>query len=411
VRWSTILDALMATCCGGSSFYSIAPSWATTRSQEDDSSNGGKSVATREGDAFEEAEAATATAPSAEVEKRRRLEFLEKYQDAIKTFDPEGAEPAVFFRGVIEKPEEWTAICPRGVELVRVDGDLWEALVRKVPNEGHERVVTEFGKQLGVYADAINTRYTPMLAAGGGHRKIGEIRETNGDILPEKRADPDQALRVVLKDDQEPRVVVEVELSNRSPLKLAEWVDRLMRSWTKLRVVVGLKIYTRTPEDLENDTFACVCFVWKKLDGDAEKYSVERVFDIGTRASGMSSKKEVADFWTKNGVNYDEIKEDASSFKVEPVPAGLKKIQGDLGPGKLPLACPDDLADHFTVTIDMGTVYYGCDREELREEPASKKAKLKVEMAKAALGDDETLELDLYEVTVALNSIKTEKFD
>jgi hypothetical protein len=128
-------------------------------------------------------------------------------------------------------------------------------------------VVTEIGAQLRNYADAMNTRYTPRLFAGGGHRLIGKMAQSDGDVLDEKRADPDQALNVVNSETGElqQRVVVEVELMNRSPLLLVKWAHRLMITWKQLRVVIGLKIYTRSKEDTISGTFACVCFVLKKL--------------------------------------------------------------------------------------------------------------------------------------------------
>ena len=86
-------------------------------------------------------------------------------------------------------------------------------MIRKVPNRGHRAATTEFAGQLRNYAVAMNSKFIPELQAGGGHRKVDELDLGDDEILPEKRIDPDEALSVMLDDDQAPRVVIEVELS------------------------------------------------------------------------------------------------------------------------------------------------------------------------------------------------------
>ena len=125
-----------------------------------------------------------------------------------------------------------------------------------------------------------------------------------------------------------------------------------------------------------------------------------RVFDIGTRSSRMDTQK-LAEFWTEEGVDYNKVDD---SLEVESVPLPF--------PDQLPPACPDNLADHFTVTIDKETIYHSAARGLYKppQEPMSKKAKLEAIIADAVLNNEEALELDLYKVTYALSLIKSEKF-
>lgn len=63
-------------------------------------------------------------------------------------------------------------------------------------------------------------------------------------FIQKKRLHPDEALSVVV-DSLDPRVVTEVELSNRNSLPLADHVHKLTKGWPLLRCVVGIKIYKR----------------------------------------------------------------------------------------------------------------------------------------------------------------------
>jgi len=179
-----------------------------------------------------------------EFDEETRKLFLENYWVKVKDFDEDKDEDVRFFRG-IRDPDAFTSFSPRGVVLVRNADQTWDALIRKVPNEGHQAATAEFLKQLGIYADAMNSVYTPNIRAGGGHEKVDRL-DLVDEVLPEKRTDPDVVLRVALGDDTGPRVVIEVELSNRDPLKLAKHVHQLMTSWQDLRCVIGIKIYKRS---------------------------------------------------------------------------------------------------------------------------------------------------------------------
>ena len=320
-----------------------------------------------------------------------RKKFIEAYWEKVKEFDDDG-DDVVFFTGVTN-PDAFTAFSPRGVVLVRnaLDQSTWDALIRKVPNEGHQAATTEFGPQLGNYAVAMNSKFTPELRAGGGHRKVDEVALGDDEVLPEKRVDPDVVLRLVLDDDKEPRVVIEIELSNRGPLKLAKHVRQLMKSWKHLRCVVGIKIYKRSTQGA---AFPCVCFVWKKRDDDS--IYIERIFDIGPRPSAMTSKDEVADFWTTNNVDFTAVAaEDGKSFDVTPLPQDL--------PYPLPEECLDELDDHFTVTISQDLVYHGQSRTN-RSQPL-KKQKLLLQ-----LKDDAPLQLELFPVIRAVDAFKAKNF-
>jgi hypothetical protein len=113
---------------------------------------------------------------------------------------------------------------------------LWDAWIRKVPNKGHELALSELGRQLGNYARGMNYKLDPKITAAGGHEEIDEVTLEDGDVHPERRVDPDKAMRVALEaGESEPRIVIEVELSNRDPLPLAKHVHGLMLGWPNLR--------------------------------------------------------------------------------------------------------------------------------------------------------------------------------
>ena len=312
-------------------------------------------------------------------------EFLREYQAAAEKFD--GDEDVVFFRG-IENPDDWTEIAPRGVVFVRASDGSWDAIIRKVPNDGHQAALYELVKQLGYYADAMNAKFTPKIRAGGGHRKVDEVDLGDEDVLPEKRVDPDVLLRVAQDDDLGPRVVIEIEVSNRDPLELAKHVHQLMKStsWHHVRCVVGLKIYKRSGH---GEPFAVVCFVWKKRDDDS--IFVERIFDIGPRPSGAMtcSKVAVAKFWTENKVDFTA---DDDGLTVTPLPHPLAY--------PLPEDCPDELGDHFTVNIPRDMVYHG---HSPSRPPPEKKAKLDVD-------EDTPLKLDLFEMLRKVDRFKSQTF-
>eukprot|EP00635_Sarcinochrysidales_sp_CCMP3193_P009504 CAMPEP_0118919666 /NCGR_PEP_ID=MMETSP1166-20130328/18671_1 /TAXON_ID=1104430 /ORGANISM="Chrysoreinhardia sp, Strain CCMP3193" /LENGTH=394 /DNA_ID=CAMNT_0006860195 /DNA_START=27 /DNA_END=1208 /DNA_ORIENTATION=+ len=276
-------------------------------------------------------------------ERKKREKFLRDYQGAAKKFDEDSNDDVVFFQG-IEDPDAFTEIAPRGVVLVlNADGQTWDAYIRKVPNEGHQAATTRFGAQLTNYADVMNSKFTPKLWAGGGHREVDPMDLDNDEVLPKKRTDPDVVLRVAVGDDTEPHVVIEVELSNRDPLKLAQHVHQLMTSWQDLRCVIGIKIYKRSGP---GGVFSVVVIVWKKR-GDGSVF-VERVFDIGPRPSKMTSKEAVADFWSANNVDFT-VADDG--FEVTELPHEL--------PYPLPDECPSYLKQHFTVTVPQEDVYHG----------------------------------------------------
>ena len=250
-------------------------------------------------------------------------------------------------------------------------------------------MTAELTAQLGNYAHAMNAKLNPEIWAGGGHRKVDKIDLDDGEVLPEKRTDPDVVLRVALGDDTGPRVVIEVELSNRDPLKLAKHVHQLMTSWQDLRCVIGIKIYKRSER---GGPFAVVVIVWKKR-GDDSIY-VERIFDIGPRASDMRSKADVATFWVKNGVNFDAVADD-DGFKVTPIPHHLAYPLPDEG--------PDELDTHFTVTIPRDLVYHG--HSPSKRPQVRKKPKLLLD-----LDENAPLQLDLFVMLRALDVFKSENF-
>ena len=280
-----------------------------------------------------------------EEDEETRNNFTGAYWAKVEEFDEDKDDDVMFFRG-IRDPDAFTAFSPRGVVLVRNADQTWDALIRKVPNEGHQAVTFEFVGQLGNYAHAMNSEYTPNIRAGGGHSKVDEIELGDNEVLPEKRIDADVVLRVALGDDTGPRVVIEVELSNRGPLKLAKDVHQLMKSWQDLRCVIGIKIYKRSER---GGSFAVVVIVWKKKRDDNSIY-VERIFNIGPRASAMRSKADVATFWEKNGVNFDAVADD-DGFEVAKLPHGLPYPP-------LPKKCPGNLLEHYRVRIDMADVYH-----------------------------------------------------
>ena len=319
-------------------------------------------------------------------------DFLKAYRAKAKEFDEEGSDVLFCEKLHINNPDEFVEYCPRGVVLEQSasGSSLWDAWIRKVPNKGHEAATTELGGQLRNYAVAMSSKFNPEIQAGGGHEKVNEADLGDGDVLPEKRVDPDQALRVVVEGDTEPRVVVEVELSNRDPLPLVEHVHLLMTRWDNLRCVMGLKIYKRSEV---GEKFACVCFVWKKRSNNS--IYVERVFDVGPKPSSMRSREAVAEFWNTEKVDFHAISTDnGNSFKVEAMPSNLDY--------PLPRECPDEMEDHFTISIDKAVIYHG--------HTPTKWIRRKKPKRTEDLKDEAKLEIDLFLMLRAIDSVKTKNF-
>jgi len=227
----------------------------------------------------------------------------------------------------------------------------------------------------------MNAKFTPTISVGSGHRKVDAL-DVGGDArLPQKRIDPDLGS---VPADEEPRLVVEVEISNRYPLRLAKHVHQLMTSWVHLRCVIGLKIY----EPTTRGQFAAVCFVWKK--GEKNSIFVERIFDVGPRPSRMTSKDAVAQFWREHGVDFTAVADDKASFEVKPLPQELEC--------PLPDDCPDELKNHFTVVVvEQADVYHG-----LSETRHVQEKRLKYVLR---VSDDARLEIDLYALVKRLEDL------
>mmetsp|Transcript_9741 Transcript_9741/g.39643 ORF Transcript_9741/g.39643 Transcript_9741/m.39643 type:complete len:368 (+) Transcript_9741:192-1295(+) len=350
-----------------------------------------------------------ATSPKhADVDEATSAAFRKAYWDAVRTFDKDAESPRPFYRG-IRDPDAFTKFCPRGVVLEqrRDDPSLWDAFIQKLPNTGHEAATGELAWQLGNYCHAMNAKFTPEIALGVGHTKVDPL-DVGDEQLPEKRINPDQGIRVVT--DKKPRLVVEVEVWNRTPLQLAKHVHQLMTSWVHLRCVIGLKIYKRTAAGAP---FAGVCFVWKK-SAEGNSIFVERIFDVGPRPSTMTSKGDVAEFWREHNVNFSAVAQGAvaegagaegdgaeadgaegdsadggASFKVKPLPSVLEC--------PLPEDCPDDLEDHFTVVVDQADVYHGHSPTRRVQEKRLKHIR--------PLPDDARLEIDLYALVKRLEDL------
>lgn len=323
--------------------------------------------------------------------------FLKAYRDFAEKFDDAGCHDVLFYKNILlHDTGGYHCHCPNGVVLVRSANGamLWDAWIRKVPNKGHEYALTELGAQLRNYAKGMNYKLDPKITAGGGHEEIGEVTLEDGDVYPERRVDPDKAIRVALEaGESEPRIVIEVELSNRDPVPLAKHVHGLMLGWPNLRCAIGLKIYKRTAVGA---AFACVCFVWKK--GVDDTIYVDRVFDMGPKKSNMKSRKDVAEFWKNNKVNFAKVSDDdGNSFQVQELPSDLDY--------PLPSEeCPDELEDHFTVSISREDVYYGR-TPTMKTEVAPKKPKHLQEYS-----GNESLEIDLYLVLHSIDEVKTKNF-
>ena len=345
--------------------------------------------------------AATLSSPILDAKEKHPLEredFLQAYRDKVKEFNDEKGNGVLFYTN-IEDPNSVQEFCPRGVVLERNrdqgssdDSSRWDAWIRKVPNKGHQAATNELGRQLSNYAVAMSSKFNPEIQGGGGHEAAEEVVLADNEVLPEKRIDPDEVIRVVVDDDNAARVVVEVELSNRDPLQLSKHVQQLMKSWPHLRCVVALKIYKRA---CAGEKFSCVCFVWKKDKSDNSIY-VERVFDVGPKPTKMRSVQDIAEFWSKEGVGFGNVSQDnGQSFRITPMPAGLNY--------PLPRECPDDLEDHFTVTVDKSDVYHGHTPKKWQRKKKPKRTE--------DVKDDESLELNLFPVIRAVDKFKETNFN
>jgi hypothetical protein len=322
--------------------------------------------------------------------------FGKAYGDFAEKFDDDGCHDVLFYKNILLRDTgDYHCHCPKGVVLVKSANGamLWDAWIRKVPHQGHKIALTEFGRQLGNYATGMNYKLDPEIIAGGGHEEIDEVTLEDGDVHPERRVDPDMAIRVALKAGvSEPRIVIEVELSNRDPLPLAKHVHGLLLGWPNLRCAIGLKIYRRSEVGA---AFACVCFVWKKR-ADNTIY-VDRVFDMGPKKNLMISLEDVAEFWKNSNVDFNNVSVgDGNSFQVQELPSDLDY--------PLPKACPDALEDHFTVSISREDVYYG-HTPTMKTERAPKKPKHLQEYS-----GNKPLEIDLYLVLRSIDEVETTNF-
>jgi hypothetical protein len=229
------------------------------------------------------------------------------------------------------------------------------------------------------------------------------VTQTSGAFPSLKRLEPDAALGPAL-DVANPRVVVELEVCNRSPSVLAKHCLELLDRSQLLRVVVGVKVYPRSDSNPTHGPFAAVCFVYRK---DAlDRIHLERVFDVGTRPQNLQ-KELVAEEWCKYvalpgarllvldpPVSIDPaattptpVDRDTTTFVIEPLPPG-ESIPADWEPSSM----SPELRSHCSVTILEEDVFYGCDVQ--RPDGA----------------EPRNLELDISAALAALDEIKTKTF-
>jgi hypothetical protein len=242
----------------------------------------------------------------------------------------------------------------------------------------------------------------PLINASGGHTDFNEAAHEDGNVHPERRkkfVDPDCMMRLISGGFQDPRVIIEVEVSNRSPVTLSKHVHSLMKGKANLRCVIGMKFY---PRNKEHNPFAAVCFVWKKRPDNNQIY-IESVFDFGPKASAITSFSEIANFWTEKQVDFTNVQNPngGTPFEVTPVPApGIPYISTGVPPNSdlrnIPVNCGDMVRRHCTVTIAMSDVYYGHNPIPVEGEGVAQ--------------EETDLEIDLYEVLCTIEIFKTKNF-
>ena len=111
----------------------------------------------------------TAAPKKNELTEETKAAYFERCWKAVDDANTSG----YFFEG-IEDPYAFTAISSRCVTLeqVGVDGS-WKVKLRTVPNHGYEDGSCEVGKQLGNYADAMNSKYARLERRWRTHRGSG----------------------------------------------------------------------------------------------------------------------------------------------------------------------------------------------------------------------------------------------
>jgi hypothetical protein len=228
------------------------------------------------------------------------------------------------------------------------------------------------------------------ICSGGGFTRFKKAADEDGNVHPEKCVDPDCVMQFISRHDKDPRVIIEIEFSNRSPFTLSKHVHSLMEGEANLRCVIGMKFYPRNEED---KPFAAVCFVWKKRPDNNQIY-IDRVFDFGPKASAITSFSEIANFWTEKQVDFTNVQNPngATQFEVTPVPApGIPYNNAGVPPNpdlpNMPLDCSDlRVKEHCIVTIAMADVYYGHNPIPVEEEGVAQE------------DHQRDLEIDLYKV-------------
>jgi len=106
--------------------------------------------------------------------------------------------------------------------------------------------------------------------------------------------------------------------------------------------------------------------------------------------------RDIAQFWSEEGVDFGDVSEDnRQSFRITPMPADLDY--------RLPRECPDEMEDHFPVSVDKEDVYHGHTPTKWQR----KKKPKHIEDSK----HDAPLEIDVFPVLRAVDKFKAKNFD
>ena len=146
---------------------------------------------------------------------------------------------------------------------IKMEYDNGQIKIIDVQGQGHRAVISVVSKQFGNFSDLLRT-----LFSGGGGLAPTYVREEDGSYRKtDKKADPDEALKVFRNQKLIFRVIFEVGIYNSNLGKLDERMKSLLRGWPECLIGIAVKYYPR------------VLLVYYKRDGIVR---LEKVVDVGT---------------------------------------------------------------------------------------------------------------------------------
>ena len=240
------------------------------------------------------------------------------------------------------------------VEFHARDDGLWDAYLKKMATGGHEIVLPTLAEQ----------QITWRLLAGVPTELPGGIVSSDDSLCRlwgrDVKAQVDVGIQLALTAQQQGwRCVVEVEVKNLNLRDMNRRLVQYMRSavdapqvnlnWRRLRLAVGLEIYSPKRAD---ETWVAIACVWRRGTDDIP--TLERVFDVGTRNHDGNQTKAITNLtnWLRREVRAGNVTLGPAinlNNLVTPVPVRLPQPL----PPRTTVVAPQatELQEHFLVPL------------------------------------------------------------